>query len=392
MYKNIVIDPIYLLDEFPLCMNGKLPWFDKYEIFRLVSVYDKIYVDKRWFLQIVENFSGDKVLIDAFNNLFDLGILIDIPFEKIFLDYVIKSPIPLDCTKYYQESAFALNIAMLRRLHEANRVAKDVDLLPLESIYTHIQFSLDNESLLFSPMSELLICFVSSLDSGKVTILKDNLKIWSIGKTFLKHCIPSFEIKTYAQYEKFIEVRKYGIKIFQTKIEEMAKDFGGYVLRENEVKKIRDYITISENELFAIKKLFEGISLGADIGIDIASLIISFPASTIKTIILNLSTNQDIKNKNLGWLIYTHSLKAFQKSETMTEKCELCNLSIAEIDSLTDDEVNNIIFTRNLCTGHMIVKLNVRKLLAAYGKDLIRLIKENENDVVWNLGTPLGMD
>jgi hypothetical protein len=46
----------------------------------------------------------------------------------------------------------------------------------------------------------------------------------------------------------------------------------------------------------------------------------------------------------------------------------------------------------NFCEGHIILYLNVRKLFPSYGADLIRLIKENENDKRYTLNTPLGMN
>lgn len=394
MNYNVVIDPIYLIDEFSLGMHGKLPWFDKYEIFRLLSIYDKIYVDKRWFLEIVEIFSKDKVLIKIFNQLFKEDILVDAPFEKILLDYVVKAPLPDECIKFYEPRFHNfIKIGMLRRIHEIDRVVEDVDILPLQSIYTHLQFSFDEGSFLLTSMPDLLICFASPWGEAKTNTLKDDLKKWSIGKTFSKYCIPSLEIKTYGEYEKFIEVRKSGIKTLQKRINELASEFGGYILRENEANKIRDRITASENEFFGIKKLFDKISITTDVATDIASLIIAAPVGAIKTITLGLLENNDIKNKNLEWLVYTHSLKAFQRKELKTGKCKMCNLSIAEIDSLTEDEVNKYIFgTSNLCLGHMIVYLNIRKFLNAYGKDLLKLIKEKENDKDWNLNTPLGMD
>ena len=392
MYYTSVIEPVYLFDNFSKCMHGKFQAFDKYEIFRMLSIYDKIYTDKRWFLEIARRFGKDEELNEIFNNLFDREIIVDIPFETTFLKYINNTPsMPLDCSKYLKPGTNMAG-ALLKRLHENDRIAQSFELLPLQSIYTHLQFSLNNESFLFIPMPELLICFTKSLEPDKVSTIKDNLKIWNINKTVLKYCIPSLEIQSFEQYEKFLEIRDSGIKIMQEIIEEISEGIGSYIIRENELSKVHEYIVKSEQEFFSIKNHSRTVSLGSDIVTDIASLIVTLPIGTIKTKIFSMLENRDIKSRNLSWVIYVHSLKAFQNKDIKLEQCKLCNLSIAELDNMTEIEAENILHGMNFCPGHNIVYLNVRKYFPSHGADLIRLIKENENDKRFTLNTPLGMD
>lgn len=392
MNHTCVIDPVYLFNDFSRCMHGKLQAFDKYEIFRMLAIYDTIYTDKRWFLETAQNFGKDEELNKIFNDLFDRGILVDLPFETTLLEFINENPSVLqDCSKYWEEPTFDMSIALMQRLHENGIIVEYHELLPLQSVYTHLQFSLNNDSFLFFPMPELLICFTKALESNKVSKVKDNLKFWDMSKAFLKHFIPSLEIQSFEQYEKFLKSRESGMKIMQEMVEEFSTNIGSYNIRENEISKIHDYIVKSEQELVTIQNRSGTFSFGSDVITDIAGLMFTLPIGAIKTKLMDILESHEIKSRNLGWVVYGHSLKYFQKSQPKHGQCKLCNISIAELDNITEEEVNDILFKApNLCLGHMIVYKNVRAFHRCYGIDLLRLIKENESDSNYSSNTSLG--
>lgn len=386
-----VLEPSYIFSSVSLSLHGSPSW-DRYEIFRLLSIFDYLYADRRWFMTIVKIFAKNDIFLqNTFEKLFDSEIIVDLPFEKILLEYIKKDVDYRKCLdRYNLRFGSTLEISYLRRVHEIGRVVPEVKLLPLDSIFTHVAYAFENDFyILFDPwFTNASICIMQKLGEKQTNFLKNQLKYSDIARTLLLQYIPLFQINE-ENVDRYLSVVDSPAKSsLQNRIDSWCSAFGGYELKENERKAIFGEVADYERQLLEVKNLFSGLSFGSDVFMDLASLILSAPVSTLKSLITKLLENKRIKDKNLEWLLFLQFLKAFQTRPKQPNRCKMCNLSLAEIESIPNEKVES--YFNEMCLGHTVLYLNLRKVTSATGKALLILIKEKESDPAWCLGTPLG--
>jgi len=386
-----VLEPSYIFSSLSLSLHGSPSW-DRYEIFRLLSIFDYLYADRRWFMAIVKTFAKNDVFLqNTFEKLFDSEIIVDLPFEKILLEYIKKDVDYRKCLdRCNLRFGYTLEISYLRRVHEIGRVVPEVKLLPLDSIFTHVAYAFENDFyILFDPwFTNASICIMQKLGEKQTNFLKNQLKYSDIARTLLLQYIPLLQINE-ENVDRYLSVVNSPAKSsLQNRIDSWCSAFGGYELKENERKAIFGEVADYERQLLEVKNLFSGLSFGSDVFMDLASLILSAPVSTLKSLITKLLENKRIKEKNLEWLLFLQFLKAFQIRPKQPNRCKMCNLSLAEIESIPNEKVES--YFNEMCLGHTVLYLNLRKVTSATGKALLILIKEKESDPAWCLGTPLG--
>lgn len=386
-----VLEPSYIFSSVSLSLHGSPSW-DRYEIFRLLSIFDYLYADRRWFMTIVKTFAKNDIFLqNTFEKLFDSEIIVDLPFEKILLEYIKKDVDYRKCLdRCNLRFGSTLEISYLRRVHEIGRVVPEVKLLPLDSIFTHVAYAFENDFyILFDPwFTNASICIMQKLGEKQTNFLKNQLKYSDIARTLLLQYIPLFQINE-ENVDRYLSVVDSPAKSsLQNRIDSWCSAFGGYELKENERKAIFGEVADYERQLLEVKNLFSGLSFGSDVFMDLASLILSAPVSTLKSLITKLLENKRIKDKNLEWLLFLQFLKAFQTRPKQPNRCKMCNLSLAEIESIPNEKVES--YFNEMCLGHTVLYLNLRKVTSATGKALLILIKEKESDPAWCLGTPLG--
>lgn len=386
-----ILEPSYIFSDLSLSMHGHPPW-DKYEIFRLLSIFDHIYADKRWFMSIVKTFAKNDIFLQkTFEKLFNSEIIVDIPFEKILLEYINKDIDYRNCLEFYNPRfGSSLEMGYLRRVHEIGRVVPKVRLLPLDSIFTHVSYAIENDfHIIFDRwLTDTSICITQKIGEEQTNFIKNRLKYSDTARTLLLRHIPSFQINE-DNLDRYLNVVDSPAKSsLRNRIDRWCSAFGGYELKENERKAIFDDVVNYERQLMEIKNLFSELSFGSDVLMDFASLIFGAPVSALKSLMTKLLENKRIKEKNLDWLVYLQFLKVFQTRSEQPIKCKVCNLSVAEIENMPNEKVES--YFNEMCTGHTILYLNLRKLTSTTGKELLMLIKEKESDPAWRLWAPLG--
>jgi len=66
-----------------------------------------------------------------------------------------------------------------------------------------------------------------------------------------------------------------------------------------------------------------------------------------------------------------------------TIDCAVCAISLAEIENMTEEECNDVMYNRELCIEHMVARLDLRKRFRLYGKNRLRAMKRLGDSSIW---------
>jgi hypothetical protein len=389
MKKKALLFPDYIVNELSRDANNNTGE----EFFRLLSVFDEIYCDiiilKDFYAGFIKQFHKDVDIDSMIDVLLNENILINIPFTDILLKNIKTFNLPRDIEYdkiYHPRFGIVSGHAMLRRLHEKKIIAKSEIELMLETIKTHLIFSINNNYYPIYENPDLLLCLTNKINPEKIKHVKNKIKFKEISFSILSSRIPRFSFNSVNELKQLLEIREKGLFFFQNEISKYVSLFGGYIVNENDKSKLSTDITIAESNLSTIRELNLGKSFGKEIVIDIISHIFHLPLGTIKLTCEQLYQNKEIKDKNLQWIMYLQLLKNFQKENNNENSCELCRISVTEIEDLNDEKLFAII--GNMCIPHTVIYLNVRTFSCLIGKPLLKLVKELEKDPKFNFGIP----
>ena len=388
---EIVIDPTYLWTNHPRNLSFGAPLWDRYELLKLLCVFNKAYVDRKWFMEISSRFDREKTKIDEiFARLFDEGILIDLPFESLIKEHVNPAHANLNyekCFSNYPDLDPVLYTAVLRRLHKMKPmvVLRDRYEAGLACIATSVDVAVGkNMGVLTSSWTkDAVILFGTSYTDQQLQNIKLGLKKIEFVKFILSAYIPNFSVKP-ESIEAYLEVRTNSLPL-NVVIESWAQNYGGFEIGENEKKEILNLLSEARLELGKITDLFDKIEFGADVGLDVFSILVAIPfLGTAKSIIAKIFENKRIEEKELQWMVYLGTLLAFQtKRISKTSRCSLCTLSEPEIEKMSEDRAHGIATSGRMCVGHTVTYLTVRKQIArgVMGKKALLLTKKFEKEI-----------
>ncbi|TES83850.1 MAG: hypothetical protein E3J91_01475 [Hadesarchaea archaeon] len=386
-FTNLIIDPSNLRSLFH-------PQ-NKFMIFKRLAVYEKIYIDKLLMTQTAE-IVGNNVLKNVLKKLEKRNLVNYIDTTQIIRKNSGKYKEWFeDDLKLFEDNV--LNMWLIRRIKEKNYVVPLFQTLGVQSLLSHLRYAQKKNGILLIPpwLVEEAIQLskkISDLDTEK---LKAGIKHVFVSSFLIREYAPRFQIdkENIAVFLDAIKKSSYLNDFVTLKV----KEFRGYLLREAERESIKRTISRAEQNMLEIKNgLLRDLKM--DLGFDLASDAVralissSIPGvGAAKTLITHATEKHRIKKQKLEWIVYLRIIRAFQtKGEEKLGPCDICALSMSEINSMNEEEAESMVFSGSMCEGHTILYLNIRKQTQATGKDLLRLMKKYENSEAHRLGAPLG--
>lgn len=332
----------------------------KFELFKLACTYKQLYLDVEDFKKVINAFCKNEQFKKDFLEFVDLliknKIIIDMPIVKLLEDNVGKIPQGLNTEQLYYY------------LYVKEAIKRESCLITLKS---------------FDSLNKMVIAEHFKSDTE---LLKSSFKFKEVGLFILDTLNQNFYVKK-ENYSTFIDIIKNN-SFFNLKIKEYVDDFKGYRLLDSEIQKLNKSIEEEKQKLKVAEKSILD-SYATEIGTDTVGLMIPLPLGFAKFLISKGIRKIKIKKEKLEWLIYLLALTSFyQKPKTTEERCKICELSLSEIEELSEKECEKIVFG-NKCMSHMVIYLNLKRLRRS-AKQFLSLIKENEDDPLINFNTKLG--
>jgi len=75
-----------------------------------------------------------------------------------------------------------------------------------------------------------------------------------------------------------------------------------------------------------------------------------------------------------------------RKEEREAEKpvnCAVCSISPAEIEKMTEQECDDLMYSLNLCVPHMVARIDLKKRFRLYGKARLKEMKRLGDASIW---------
>jgi hypothetical protein len=216
--------------------------------------------------------------------------------------------------------------------------------------------------------------------------MKESFLFCSIVDFLFEHHIPAFEpaesITNLDLFEEF--------KIdFQKGIEFYAKKFeGSYELSDEQRAYLKESIANDEQRLFEFlqpENLKECNISKASILSDAIGLFLQLPIGTLIELGKELKKVQEFENANLGFILSLTVLKRIANIGKIERSihCPVCAISPAEIENMTDEQCDKIMYRDDLCLAHLIARLDLKKRFHLYGKHRLREMKRLGDASIW---------
>lgn len=163
---------------------------------------------------------------------------------------------------------------------------------------------------------------------------------------------------------------------------------GHYQLTDKNIRFLRKELSVLESRILDITKQedllkFDIDSLLSDsLSILTTGILPGLPIGTLKELFEKISNVREFKeNPKLQFSLALSILKktiANNIEESEISDCQVCKLSIAEIEQLSEQECHEILFntTDNKCINHTISYLEGRNKYRLIGKDLLKFMKQ----------------
>lgn len=177
---------------------------------------------------------------------------------------------------------------------------------------------------------------------------------------------------------------------FQEGIDILTERYSSnYYLTSSIIDDLKDVFLRTQNELLEktnIEKIksFDFSSLIEDGAGVIGSFILPIlPLGTIKEIFVHIENSKDFKDNRfflfvLSFFYIQKLISKYSKVTLLDSKCNLCSITVLEIDKMTEDEANDFVLgnTLGFCKNHMINYMQLRKFRQLTGKTLLINLKK----------------
>jgi len=235
-------------------------------------------------------------------------------------------------------------------------------------------------------LREGFISFCLKYESDYLPTMKESFLLCSIIEFLFEEEIPAFDpiqskevLKEFTDYKEDFQK---GILVYLEKFKggyELSDEQKNY-LKENlakDEKRLLDFLQPENLKKYNISKLSilsEGVSL-----------FVPLPLGLLIDIGREIKKVKDFKKANLDFILSLTILKKMTNVGKIERSinCAVCAISPAEIEKMTDDECNDIMYNHELCIEHMVARLDLKKRFGLYGKDRLREMKRLGVSSIW---------
>lgn len=198
--------------------------------------------------------------------------------------------------------------------------------------------------------------------------------------------IPAFDpVKAADNMKDFSDFKSDFQKGIQSYVEEFR---GNYELSDEQQEYLKGKIANEERELLQFLKpenLNQCNISKTSIITDIMGLFVPLPLGTVLEATKEIRRLEAFERANLGFILSLIILKKISNVGDFEKpvNCPICAISPAEIEKMTEEECDELMYSSELCTAHMIARLDLKKRFHLYGKARLREMKRLGEASIW---------
>lgn len=235
-------------------------------------------------------------------------------------------------------------------------------------------------------LREGFIKFCLKYEPDYLPQIKESFLLSSILEYIFEEEIPAFDpVKSKEVSKKFTDYKE----DFQKGILDYLNKFkGSYTLSEEQKKYLKENLANDEKRLldFLQPENLRKYNISAlDILSEGVSLFVPLPLGLLIDVGSEIKKVRDFRKANLDFILSLVILKKMTNVGKIerTIDCAVCAISLAEIENMTEEECNAVMYNRELCIEHIVARLDLKKRFRLYGKNRLRAMKKLGDSSIW---------
>jgi len=235
-------------------------------------------------------------------------------------------------------------------------------------------------------LREGFIKFCLKHEPDYLPLMKESFLLFNVLEYIFEEEIPAFDpFESQEVLREFVEYKE----DFQKGIVYYVDKFkGSYMLSEeqkrylkenlaNDEKRLLDFLQPGKLRKYNISKL--------DLLTEGVSLFVPLPVGILVDLGREIKEVRDFRRANLDFVLSLVILKKMTNVGKIerTINCAVCAISPVEIENMTEDECNDVMYNRELCIEHMVARLDLKKRFRLYGKNRLREMKRLGDSSIW---------
>jgi hypothetical protein len=235
-------------------------------------------------------------------------------------------------------------------------------------------------------LREGFVNFCSKHNQGFLADIKKSFLLCSIVDFLFEQHIPAFDPVLAADNMKgFCDFKS----DFQKGILSYVAEFGGnYELSDEQKEYIKVKIANEDHQLLQFLKpenLNQCNISKASVITDIMGLFIPLPLGTVLEAAKEIRRLEAFERANLSFILSLTILKKIANVGEVEKpvNCAVCSISPAEIEKMTEQECDDLMYSLNLCVPHMVARIDLKKRFRLYGKARLKEMKRLGDASIW---------
>jgi hypothetical protein len=216
--------------------------------------------------------------------------------------------------------------------------------------------------------------------------MKKSFLLCGIIDFLFEHQIPAFDpVKSVANLGQFADFKQDFQKGILSFMEEFKRS---YQLSDEQKEYLKERIANDEQRLleFLQPENLKSCNISkTSILSDAVGLFLPLPIGTLIELGKELKKVDAFEKSNLGFILSLNILKKITNVGKIERSinCAVCAVSPAEIENMTDEQCDKIMYSDNLCFAHLLARLDLKKRFHFYGRDRLREMKRLGDASIW---------
>jgi hypothetical protein len=163
---------------------------------------------------------------------------------------------------------------------------------------------------------------------------------------------------------------------------------GSYELSEEQKNYLKETLATDEQRLLEFlqpENLKQCNIPKSSLLADGIGLFIPLPLGTLIEIGKEIKRVRAFEDANLNFILALTILKRITNIGKVERpiNCAVCSVPPAEIEKMTDEECDKLMYDQNLCITHLVSRLDLKKRFRLYGKDRLKAMKRLGDSSIW---------